>query len=120
MCRFFASFRQPYASELPSQMRMEEIPVRLTAMSRRIHHRRAAQDHLVDHELAVILADRSRGFRKARIRKIRRVRPFPTQSPIELVTRSLPFELRRESHAFPFGERGGLVPGNVTNGGVHF
>src|SRR6185437_11807271 len=52
-----AVLREPQAGELPSPVGMEEIPVGRAGVTWRGDAGAAAQDHLVDHELAVVLAD---------------------------------------------------------------
>src|SRR5262249_37947103 len=65
---------QPQAAELPARRRVEEIAVTRARVAIRGRERGAAQHHLVDHELAVILAERTRGRAESRIGRIRTAR----------------------------------------------
>ena len=90
---------QSDSRELPTQMRMEKIPVRFAAVARRRYDRCTAEHHLIDHELPVIFSDGAAWFLKSRICQVSRVRPFPSKSPIEFVTRGFPFKFSRKTHS---------------------
>ena len=94
---------------------MKKVSVSRAAVTGRGHDAGAAQNHLVDHKLAVVFADRAFGFFEVRVRQIRAVRPFPAQAPIEALVRRFPFEFSRQPQAFPFGKRCRFVKRNVTD-----
>src|SRR5687768_11337972 len=110
---------QPYTRKLPPQVRVEKVAVCRAAVAFGCCDGRAAQDHLVDHEFAVVLADRTCGFVEARVGKICRVGPFPTKAPVEFAACRFPLKFCRQAHALPFRERGGFVIRNVTDRRVH-
>src|SRR5476651_1139068 len=68
---------EPQARELPARRWIEEIAIARARMPNGRRKRRAAQHHLIDHELAVVLAERA--FRRAIARIGRRgaARPLP-------------------------------------------
>src|SRR5262245_56765892 len=68
---------QAQTTELPTRHRVKEIPVAHALMTLRGRKRRAAQDHLADHELAVVLPERAFNGPIARIREIGAARPLP-------------------------------------------
>ena len=96
-------------------MRVKKVPVGVPTMSLWCRNRSAAKDHLVDHKFAVAFAHGTPRFLKARIGKIGRIRPLPTQAPTKLSARGFPFELGREAHLSPLGKRCGLIKRNVTD-----
>ena len=59
--RFKYVLRQPQPAELPARRRIEEVAVAHARMAFRRRQRAAAQHHLVDHELAVVFAERAFG-----------------------------------------------------------
>ena len=67
-CRSHSLPRQPKAGELPPQVRMEKIAVCWAAVSFGGDGGCTAEDHLADHEFSVVLADRSGGLLKTRVR----------------------------------------------------
>src|SRR5258706_8109067 len=69
--------QQPQAAELPARRRREKIAVARTRVTLRCRMRAAAQHHLVDHELAVVLAERAVRRAVARVGQIRAARPLP-------------------------------------------
>src|SRR5205085_12562529 len=70
-------FGQSHARELPARIGREEVSVAGSNMRARRGARAAAQDVLVDHEFAVVFAERARRGAEARIRRIRAVGPLP-------------------------------------------
>ena len=58
-----AEFGEPHAAELPTRRGIEEVAVAHALVTLRRRQRRAAQHHLIDHEFAVVLAERP--FRRA-------------------------------------------------------
>src|SRR5947199_8859752 len=72
--------RQTQPGELPARRRVEEIPVARARMARGRRMRAAAQDHLVDHEFAVVLAERAFGRAVAGIGRVGAARPLPNHA----------------------------------------
>src|SRR5689334_1160215 len=63
--------------ELPARGGREEVAIGSAAVSARCRAARALQHELAAHELAVVLADRTFGWREARVRSKGALRPFP-------------------------------------------
>src|SRR5436190_22165769 len=72
-----AVIRQAESAELPTCRRIEEIAIALARMPRRRRLRAAAQHHLIDHELAIVLAERTGGRAVARIGRVGAACPLP-------------------------------------------
>ena len=70
-------FGEPQAGELPAGRRIKEIAISQARMPGRRRQRRAAQYHLIDHELAVVFAERAGRRPLAGIRRIGAARPLP-------------------------------------------
>src|SRR3569623_2842098 len=68
---------QPETRKLPASGRCEEIAIGRADVSRRCDAGATSQNHLGGHELAVILAERSRQRTIPRIAGIRRGGPLP-------------------------------------------
>ncbi len=88
--------------------------------------RSAPQDHLVDHELAVVLAQRARAWLEARIGEHSGL-AVHCQASSDVLAQPLPFRSRdgglplglgRRPAAAPGGEGGGLVVADVADGRV--
>src|SRR5215475_3149701 len=75
--RSFDIIHEAQPAELPARRRIEEIAVARARVARGRRLRAAAQDQLVDHELAVVLAQRAVRRAVARIRQIGAARPLP-------------------------------------------
>src|SRR5262249_57379050 len=71
---------QSEATELPARRRIEEIAVGCTRMTGGRRVRASPQDHLVDHELAIVFTERARGRPVARLRQLGAARPLPYDS----------------------------------------
>ena len=88
-------------------------------MAGRRRQRRAAQDHLVDHEFAVVFAERARRRPVARIWRIGAARPLPDDAEgvaeHAAFGRDLPLGFGRQILAGPARERVGLVIADVTD-----
>src|SRR5215471_13049691 len=108
--------RQTQPAEHPPRVRREEVAIGLAHMARRRGETTPAQDQLVCHELAVVLADRAIGFAIARIGDIGACGPFPyLPDVVELGRRDLPLLFTRQPLAGPFGEGGGFVTADMAN-----
>src|SRR5579871_1227533 len=70
-------FYQAHAGKLPACGRIEEVAVAFPGMARRRRERAAAQHHLIDHELAIVFAERTVSSAITRIGKIGAARPLP-------------------------------------------
>src|SRR5918995_413289 len=77
LCSSIAIVRQPQARELPARRGREEITVACTLMTFRRRERTSAQHHLIDHELAVVFAQRACDRLVAGIRRVWTLRPLP-------------------------------------------
>src|ERR1043166_2950272 len=99
-------------------VRIEEIAIGDAAMPLRSCKRGAAQHQLVDHELAVVFAERALDGAVAGIGRIGAAGPLPddAESVVELAgtRRHLPFHLGRQVLAAPARERIRLVVTDVT------
>src|SRR5439155_11246507 len=69
---------QANAAELPARRRWEEVAIALAQVRARRRARAAAQDELVAHELAIVLAERAGERLISRVRRVRALRPLPT------------------------------------------
>src|SRR4029079_7866524 len=101
--------RQTNAAELPALVGMEEVPVAGARMPRRRGERSAAQHHLVDHELSVVLADRTCDRPIPRIWVVGAARPRPDMrrqfADLDVSAGgSLPLRLGREPRTGPARE----------------
>src|SRR5690554_9836 len=114
--RLFASFHETKSGELPAQRWMKIISIAHPTMPRRGGHRRAAKNLLIDHEFAIILAQRPRSFDKAGVGKIGALAPLPATSPVELGLGGFPFKFSWQTHAFPLRECCSLIIGNMGYG----
>src|ERR1700677_1761319 len=131
---------QPQAAEGPSGRRWEEVPVGGAEVVGGRHAGAAAQHVLVDHELAVVLADRPGGRLEARVGTVGGGRPLPDVAEqagvrrrpgdrvwmepglVEEVPRDrqrarrhLPLRLGGQPTSGPAGEGVGLVVAQVTD-----
>src|SRR5712671_5290763 len=102
---------EPYTAELPARRRIEEVAIARARMARGGGVRAAAQHHLVDHELAVVFAERAGRGAEARIGRIGAARPLP-HDPEGIIEetrpgRDFPFGSTRQILAGPARERGG-------------
>ena len=70
-------FGEPQAAELPARRRIEEIAIGRPRMTVRRRQRRAAQYHLIDHELAIVFAERTGLGLITGIRRIGAAGPLP-------------------------------------------
>src|SRR6516162_6527346 len=81
--------------ELPAMMGIEEVAIGDPAVSGRRCQRRTAQHELVDHELAVIFAERAFDRAIARVGRVGAARPLPDdpESVVESAgaSRNFPF-----------------------------
>ena len=68
---------KPKPAELPARRWIEEISIARAGMSGRRRMGTAAQHHLADHELAIVLADRPDWSAIAGIGRIGAARPLP-------------------------------------------
>src|SRR5438105_4027167 len=68
---------QANARELPTRRRVEEVAVAFACVAEWRRVRRAPQHHLVDHELAIIFAERARRRPITRIGRVRAASPLP-------------------------------------------
>src|SRR5579872_4730138 len=73
-------FCEAQAGELPARGWIEEITIARTAVTGGSRQRRAAQNKLIDHELAVVFAKRARRGPVSGVRSIRTARPLPDNS----------------------------------------
>src|SRR5947209_1338366 len=109
-------------AELPAVRRIEEITVGHARMPGRSGKRTAAQDHLIDHEFAIVFAERAHSGPKAGIGRIGATRPLPHDAEriVDNVVTGcgLPFGFSRQVFAGPAGERVRLVVADVTDGRV--
>src|SRR5579885_428695 len=100
-------------------MRREKIAVAETGMAFGRRQRTAAKNHLVDHELAVVFAERAFERAIARVSEIRAPRPLPDNAEgvgQETVSRGyFPFEFGRKMLAGPARERVGLEIADMAN-----
>src|SRR5580704_16121730 len=103
------SYCKSYASELPTQMRVKEIPVGLPAVIHGSRYRSASQHHLADHELTVIFSDRAGRLLEAGIWQVGAFGPFPSFPPGEFARCSFPFKLGGQAAALPRGIGRGLI-----------
>ena len=101
--------------KLPSQIRLEKVPIRFAAVSGRRNRRCSAEHHLVDHEFAVVFTYRTSRLLEARIGQVCAAGPFPSFPPIEMAAGDFPFEFSRQPHSLPFSEGRGLIKGHVTD-----
>src|SRR4051812_12883569 len=69
--------RKPEPGELPALFWREEVAIAQTRMSARRDTGATTQDHLVDHELAVIFADSTLGFAKTGVGRVGAGGPLP-------------------------------------------
>src|SRR6266571_7988456 len=94
-------------------VRIKEVPIGNTAMAVRSCKRGAAQHQLVDHELAVVLAERAFDGAVAGIRGVGAAGPLPhdPERVVELAGpgRDFPFHFGRQMLAAPAREGVGLV-----------
>src|SRR5260370_9208557 len=94
-------------------MWIKEVPIGNTAMPVRSCKRGAAQHQLVDHELAVVLAERAFDGAVAGIGGVGAAGPLPhdPERVVELAGpgRDFPFHFGRQVHAAPPREGFGLV-----------
>src|ERR1019366_2182441 len=99
--------------ELPAMMRIKEVSIGNTAMSARSCKRGAAQHQLVDHDLAVVLAERALDGPVAGIRRIGAAGPLPDnpERVVELAGArgDFPFHFGRQVLAAPARERVGFI-----------
>src|SRR4051794_11409933 len=95
--------RQSQAGKLPALVWVEEVAVGRPRMSGRRRDGAAAQDHLVDHELAVVFADRAADGPESGIGPIGAFRPLPDMPGylvhVRQAARGLPFHLGRQARA---------------------
>ena len=121
-------------------MRIEKIPIACAHVATRGCAGAAAQHHLIDHELAVVFADRAIGCTITRIGRIGARSPFPDIAEhlarrgvvrgnraqvsgfdevagvrIERCCSKLPFELRRQALAAPTRERIGFIEADMRD-----
>src|SRR5438874_4493039 len=86
--------------ELPAVVRVEEVAIGNTAVLRRSCKRGAAQHQLVDHELAVIFAERALDGAVTWVGRVRTAGPLPddAEGVVELAGagRDFPFHLGRQ------------------------
>src|SRR5262249_19561353 len=111
--------REPQPAELPACRRIEEVAVAWARMALGRRVRAAAQHHLIDHELAVVLAERTGRRAESRIGRIGTARPLP-DDPEGIVdepeTRGhLPLCFGRQVLAGPARERIGFVVAHVRD-----
>src|ERR1700730_3036842 len=111
-------FGEPDAGELPPRLRIEEIAIAYPRMTIGRRQRASAQYHLIDHEFAVVLAERP-GLRPiARIGRIGGARPLPYEpkgvSDLAAAGGYLPFRLARQIFSDPTRECIGLVVAHVA------
>src|SRR5262245_14443113 len=69
--------QEPQPAELPARRRREEIAIARARVAGRRRERAAAKNHLIDHELAIVLAERVVGRAVARIGQVCAARPLP-------------------------------------------
>src|SRR6266567_6704285 len=109
------------SGELPAVVRIKEIAIGDTAVSGRGCKRGAAQYQLVDHELAVVFAERALDGAVTGIRGIRTAGPLPDDAEgiVQLAgaRRNLPFHLGRQMTASPARERVRLVIADMADRG---
>src|SRR5882762_9541102 len=102
-------------------MWIKEVPIGNTAMSVRSCKRGAAQHQLVDHELAVVFAERALDGAVAGIGGVGAAGPLPhdPECVVEMAaTRGdLPLHLGRQMLAAPARERVGLIIADVADRG---
>src|ERR1700694_711473 len=107
------------AGELPAVMRIKEVAIGNTAVSFRSCKRRAPQHQLVDHELAVIFAERALDGPVARIGSIGAAGPLPDdpERVVEMAGsgRALPLHCGRQMLAAPACEGIRLIITDVTD-----
>src|SRR5689334_21464342 len=72
--------RQAHTAELPSFVGREEVAIGASRMAGGRCRGAAAQHHLPDHELAIVLADRARPGAEPRIGPISAAGPLPGDS----------------------------------------
>src|SRR5690242_9810163 len=100
-------------------MWIEEVAIGDTAMAARGCKRGAAQHELVDHELAVVFAERAFNGAIARVRRIGAAGPLPDDAEgiVELARScgDLPFHLGRQMLASPACKGVGLVIADMTD-----
>src|SRR5215467_7263559 len=111
--------REPYAAELPARGRIEEVAVADARVARGRGMRAPSQHHLIDHELAVVLAERAGRRTVARIGRIGAASPLPDDAE-DIVDDArarcdLPFGFGRQVLAAPTGEGVGLVVADVSD-----
>src|SRR4051794_26536021 len=113
---------EPEPGKLPTFVGMEEVPVRVAEMTRRRRQAAAAKHHLVDHKLAVVLADGAIRLPEAGVGTVGAGSPLPSIA-VPLMRPGLPnsrlhLELRRQPGAGPACVCIGFVPAHVANGRV--
>src|SRR5215831_17875805 len=101
-------------------MWIEEVAIGDTAVAFRRRKRGAAQHQLVDHELAIIFAERAVDGAVAGIGRVGAAGPLPddAESVVEFTRAGgdLPFHLRWQMLAGPAGKGIRLVIADVTDG----
>src|SRR5262249_60850290 len=114
----------PYAAELPARGRIKEVAVAYAGVARGRGVRAPSQHHLIDHELAVVFAERAGRRTVARIGRIGAAGPLP-DDPEGIVDdgrarRDLPFGFGRQVLAGPSGQGVGLVVADMNDRRVRF
>src|SRR5581483_11802655 len=113
-------FCEAQAGKLPARRWIEEITVSWTGVTGGSRKRRAAQDQLIYHELAIVLAERARRSFISGIWRIRTARPLPDNSvsvgKCAAFCRNLPLALGRKILVRPAREGIRFVIADMTNG----
>src|SRR5215471_3370732 len=106
---------EPQPAKLPARVRIKEIAIACARMPGRGGVRAAAQYHLADHELAVVLPERALRCAVARIGQIGAAGPLPDHAEgiVEEIGARLPLRLGGKMLAGPAGEGVGLVVAHV-------
>src|ERR1700677_872184 len=96
---------QPQPAELPAPRGAKEVAIRRPGVTLRGRQRRTAQYHLIDHEFAVVFAERARLGDVVRIRQIGAARPLPYRAKGVFegagLCRDFPFRFARQVLAGP-------------------
>src|SRR6476659_81220 len=107
------------SGKLPAMMRIKEVAIGDTAVAFRSCKGRATQHQLVDHELAVIFAERALDGPVARVGGIGAAGPLPNdpEGVVEMAGScgDLPLHFGRQMLAAPAREGVGLVIADVTD-----
>src|ERR1700730_16929697 len=107
--------------KLPAMMRIKEIAIGHTAVPARSCQRRAAQHQLIDHELAVVFAERALDGAVAGIGGVGAAGPLPhdSESVVEMAGSrgALPLHFGRQMLAAPARERLGFVIADMADRG---